>query len=453
MAFIPYYISWKRFREALKKMPGHPPHWLWGNIHELAEGIYKYKYYPGPNEEGLTFQRESTGLFPKLIPVWFGPFLPMILVHHPETVKVILKSSEPKGRRIYNLIKPWIGDGLLLSKGNKWHRNRRLLTPAFHFDILKPYLKIYNQASDVLLDKLSDYHRKNEYFEVFSVISMFSVDVILQTAFSYKTDCQRKGENHPYVKAVNELVDLITDRFFKFWLHNDFIYMLTSDGRKCKKHCDYVHKVAEEIITKRKSELMNSQIEKKKNLDFLDILLTARDENDEGLTDLEIRDEVDTFLFEGHDTTASATSWILYSLAEHRDIQKKAQEEIDSILDGRDNDEILWEDLPKLTYLTMCIKEGLRLHVPVPFIQRELTKDTEFDGYTVPKGILVNEYIPERFTPENMEKQDSFAFVPFSAGPRNCIGQNFAMHEMKTVVARILRSCHTILLMHIFHRL
>jgi cytochrome P450 len=191
-------------------------------------------------------------------------------------------------------------------------------------------------------------------------------------------------------------------------------------------------------------------------LDFLDILLTAKDEDGEGLTYQEIRDEVDTFLFEGHDTTASAISWALYSLAEHPEYQTLCQEEIDHVLQGRSDDNIQWSDLGELSYLTMCIKEALRLHCPVPFIERETTKALTIDGVTLPARSLVDiqiyrlhhnaavwpdslEFRPTRFLPENLLKIDNFSFVPFSAGPRNCIGQHFAMHEMKIAIARILR--------------
>ncbi|KAK2151982.1 hypothetical protein LSH36_343g00001 [Paralvinella palmiformis] len=195
---------------------------------------------------------------------------------------------------------------------------------------------------------------------------------------------------------------------------------------------------------------------KKRCMDFLDILLTAKDEDGKGLTFSEVRDEVDTFLFEGHDTTASALAWTVYSLAGHPEYQKKCQMEIDEILNGRETDEITWDDLPKLTYLTQCLKEAMRLHCPVPFISRLLTKEMTIDGKTLPKNSIVDiqlynmhhnpqiwknnmVYDPSRFDPDKIENMDSFAFVPFSAGPRNCIGQNFAMHEMKTILARIFR--------------
>ncbi|XP_076107037.1 ultra-long-chain fatty acid omega-hydroxylase-like isoform X1 [Mytilus galloprovincialis] len=446
--FSEWFLWTSKRNKMIESFPGRPAHLIWGNLKE----------FPGINDEGLKFQREETRLFPKVTRGWLGPFLPMLFVYHPETTKIVLKSSEPKSHNAYRLIEPWIGTGLLVANGGKWKRNRRLLTPAFHFDVLKNYQLIMNKTSDILLTKLENYAETGEIFEVFSNISMFTLDTMLQSAFAYEIDCQTTGENHPYVVAVHELVELVTERFLKPWLHNDLIYLLTTDGRKFKKHCDFVHKVAEDIISKRRKAIKKEAkgYSQKKSLDFLDILLSARDENNQGLTDLEIRNEADTFLFEGHDTTASALSWALYSLAEHPEIQKKLQAEVDEVLKGRDSDEILWEDLPKLQYTTMCLKEAMRLHTPVPFIQRELTEPMELDGHEAPAGTQISimlynchhnplvwpnsmDYIPERFSPENVEKRDAYAFIPFSAGPRNCIGQQFALHEMKTVLAKIFR--------------
>ncbi|KAK7087546.1 hypothetical protein V1264_021582 [Littorina saxatilis] len=175
--------AYRKKCDFLRQFPHIKPHFIWGNLLE----------YPGPDERGLKFQREMTAMFPRVSSAWMGPFLPMIMVSHPETIRIILKTSEPKAHQIYHLMEPWIGDGLLLSKGQKWARNRRLLTPAFHFDILKPYLIIKNKAADIMLEKFASYHQRDQYFEVFNMISKLTLDIILKCAFSYDTDCQRLG--------------------------------------------------------------------------------------------------------------------------------------------------------------------------------------------------------------------------------------------------------------------
>jgi cytochrome P450 len=427
-------------------------HWFWGSIHE----------FPGLNEKGLAWMVDRAASIKEGYAVgWFGPFVPTLNLFHPNSVKAILKTSEPKPLSFgpYSYIHPWLGEGLLLTGGKKWYRNRRLLTPAFHFDILRPYVEVNNRCTDIFLNKLEEFSEQNKYFEVFTNISQLTLDVILRCAFRYENDCQVKGNSHPYMQAVNSLSDAASYRLFRPWLYPSFVYNLSPTGRKFKENCDFVHEISEEIIRTRREALSEANDElckTNKYLDFLDILLTAKDENGQGLTDREIRDEADTFLFEGHDTTASGISWTLYSLAKHPEHQRTCQQEVDEIFRNKKSEDIEWDDLPKLKHLTMCIKEALRLHTPVPAIQRQTTQDMTIDGHQIPAGSLLliqlyilhhipsvwkdpDEYRPERFAPENQSENDEFAFIPFSAGPRNCIGQNFAMHEMKTIIARTLR--------------
>ncbi|KAK2165954.1 hypothetical protein LSH36_44g13010 [Paralvinella palmiformis] len=412
---------------------------------------------PGPDERALRFLRETLPHYHRLAYGFIGPFNVMLMVNHPEPVKAILQTSEPKSLQFgaYKIALPWLGEGLLIAGGKKWSRNRRLLTPAFHFDILRQYVTVHNSSADVLIEKWTE--TKESYFEVFNHISLCTLETILRCAFSYDENIQKLGQSHPYVKAVQELGQDLVYRYLRPWLHSDLLFALSQTGRRFSKNCRFVHSIADNIIRRRRQTLKkNENKEKNKYLDFLDILLTAKDEQGQGLTDKEIRVEVDTFLFEGHDTTASGISWTLYSLAQNPEWQKRCQQEIDQILDGRDSDYILWEDLSNLKVLSACIKEGLRLHTPVPLIERQTTKDMYIDGYFIPSetqvdiniyNILHNPqvwddpmtYNPNRFLLDKREKSNSFVFIPFSAGPRNCIGQNFAMHEMKIIIGKILR--------------
>lgn len=210
------------------------------------------------------------------------------------------------------------------------------------------------------------------------------------------------------------------------------------------------------MIKLRKDQLQNAgeleKVKKKRRLDFLDILLLARMENGDSLSDKDLRAEVDTFMFEGHDTTASGVSWIFYALATHPKHQQRCREEVQSVLG--DGSSITWDHLDQIPYTTMCIKEALRLYPPVPGIVRELSTSVTFpDGRSLPKGIQVTLSIyglhhnpkvwpnpevfdPSRFAPDS--PRHSHSFLPFSGGARNCIGKQFAMSEMKVIVALTL---------------
>ncbi|CAL1537320.1 unnamed protein product [Lymnaea stagnalis] len=422
---------------------------LLGNLHKLpktGEGRLAYGRF-NMDSRNSRFAR-----------FWLGPFRPSVVVYHPETVKLVYKSSAPKARGFgstYEHVIPWIGEGLISSNGAIWARSRRLLTPAFHFDILKQYMDIYNKAADTLLDKLDQYAESGESFDIGPLVTLCTLEVILKCAMSYEADVQRSGQ-HPYAQAARDLAAAWAIRARTPWMWPSFIFKLTPLGLQFYKNCDYVHKVAEDVIDKRKQQLEKEGLPKKRRLDFLDILLTARDEDGKPMTDLEIRNEVDTFMFAGHDTTAAAIPWLLYCFAKNPEYQVKVQEEIDSVLEGRDSDNIEWSDLSKLETMGLCVKESMRLFPPVPFIQRTMNEDIVLEGHKIPAGTNVTvaiihlhknpqvweepeKFLPERFKHDNMKDKDSFSFTPFSAGSRNCIGQNFALNEEKVIMSRILR--------------
>ncbi|XP_017270737.1 cytochrome P450 4B1 [Kryptolebias marmoratus] len=446
--FSVFLVKRKAVLRSTEAFPGPPGNFLLGHV--------------------LEFKQDGTDLFrtvkwartyPYGFPMWFGPFLCLLSVHHPDYVKTILTSSEPKDEFVYSFLMPWIGDGLLVSKGQKWFRHRRLLTPGFHYDVLKPYVQLMSQSAKTMLDKWESYAKTNENFELFEHVSLMTLDTILQCAFSCKSNCQTEGGTNAYIKAVYELSNIVNFRLRTFPYHSDLIFHLSPHGFKFRKACKVAHSHTEEVIRKRKEALKEEtelgRIQAKRYLDFLDILLVARDENQQGLSNEDIRAEVDTFMFEGHDTTASGISFLLYCLACNPEHQKICREEILQVLDGKDTME--WEDLNKIPYTTMCIKEALRLYPPVPGMSRKLTKPvTFFDGRTLPAGFRVGVSVfsvhrnpavwenpdvfdPLRFLPENVTKRSPHAFVPFSAGPRNCIGQNFAMNELKVVAAMTLK--------------
>ncbi|XP_066295020.1 cytochrome P450 4F12-like isoform X1 [Branchiostoma lanceolatum] len=440
----------KYFRDIRTAMQfSSPPfHWLYGNLH-LVDGQYGEKY--------LSITLDVVEKHPRGHAFWMPGFFPLINLTHPVPIKQLLKAPTKKSEVDYEPLKPWLGNGLVLSEGAIWKMHRRLLTPAFHFDILKQYVSVYNTAAEDMIEKLSEYGGRGESFEVFQHASLCTMEVILQCAFSGEGMTEQTKKE--YLGGVKKIGDLLTEANLNS-LYTMFpsIYRLSPGGREFLRQVDYVHDTAESIIRRRRGELESNPeiLAEKKRLDFIDILLTAQDEDGRGMTDEEIREQVDTFLFAGHDTTSSTLCWTLYSLAQHPQYQEKVQQEVEELLAARDDDTIEWEDLNKLTFLTMCVKEAMRLHVVVPLISRTTTEDTVIDGIPIPKdtylaihlyGLHHNpdvwgpdhmEFDPNRFQPDRIKAMDSHAFIPFSAGPRNCIGQAFALNEEKVLLARLL---------------
>ncbi|XP_040096941.1 prostaglandin E2 omega-hydroxylase CYP4F21-like isoform X2 [Oryx dammah] len=418
-----------------------------------------------PTEQGLSKVTQLVTNYPQGYLMWMGPITPLVIFCHPDLIRTFANASAaiaPKNVVFYNFLKPWLGDGLLLSAGDKWSSHRRLLTPAFHFNILKPYMKIFTKSTDIMHARwqrlITEGHT---HLDMFEHISLMTLDSLQKCVFSYDSNCQEKPSD--YIAAILELSALVSKRYQQIFLHMDFLYYLTPDGWRFRRACRLVHDFTGAVIQERRCTLPKEDIgdfikakEKTKTLDFIDVLLLTKDEDGKGLSDEDIRAEADTFMFEGHDTTASGLSWVLYNLAKHPEYQERCRQEVQELLKDREPKEIEWDDLAQLPFLTMCIKESLRLHPPVTVISRRCTQDIMLpDGRVIPKGVIClisifgthhnpsvwpdpEVYDPLRFEPENIKGRSPLAFIPFSAGPRNCIGQTFAMTEMKVVLALTL---------------
>lgn len=395
--------------------------------------------------------------------LWVYFLYPVYSIAHPDPAKILLKSNAPKDVQTgnaYTMLRPWIGNGLLAHPGGKvWERNRHLLTPAFHFDILKDYVSVFNDVADDLLIQLSR-EGQNHSVEISKPVTIATLDSLLRCALSYHGNLQESGQDNPYVDAVQRLAVHFIDRIRNPLLYPDFIFYRTNAGRNFKELCDYVHDFADVIIKKRRKALADKKEEQtprqKRRLDFLDILLTAKDSEGRGLTDLEVRSEVDTFMFAGHDTTSGAICWAIYALAKYEDAQAKVYEEVTRVLGDRP---IEWDHLSSLTYLSLFIKEVMRMYSVVPVIGRLTDEPMTLDGVTIPANSVIELNIhainhrpdvwpdydvfrPERFDEPSGKDRDPFSFIPFSAGSRNCIGQNFAMNEQKVIISRLVQAFH-----------
>ncbi|XP_057575738.1 taurochenodeoxycholic 6 alpha-hydroxylase-like [Hippopotamus amphibius kiboko] len=438
------YLRRQWLLKALQQFPSPPFHWLYGHMREFqAEGEL----------QALLKRVEK---YPRACARWFWGTKAQVLVYDPDYMKLILGRSDPKSPESYRFAIPWIGNGLLLLEGQRWFQHRQMLTPAFHYDILKPYVRLMADSVRVMLDKWEELVSQDTHLEIFGHVSLMTLDTIMKCAFSHQGSIQTDRNSQSYIQAIRDLEYLIFSRMRNIFHQNDIIYRLTPEGRWHHRACQLAHQHTDRVIQLRKAHLQKErEVEKvrnKRHLDFLDILLFARVENGSSLSDTDLRAEVDTFMFEGHDTTASGISWLLYALASHPEHQQRCREEIQSLLG--DSACITWNHLDQMPYTTMCIKEALRLYPPVPFYGRELSKPITFpDGRSLPAGLTLTlstyglhhnpkvwlnpeVFDPSRFAPGS--SQHSHAFLPFSGGSRNCIGKQFAMNELKVAVALTL---------------
>ncbi|KAM5264054.1 cytochrome P450 4V2 [Ctenodactylus gundi] len=398
-----------------------------------------------------------------LLKLWIGP-VPMVALFHAENVEVILTSSKQIDKSyMYKFLEPWLGLGLLTSTGNKWRSRRKMLTPTFHFTILEDFLDIMNEQANILVNKLKK-HANQEAFNCFFYITLCALDIICETAMGKNIGAQSNNDSE-YVRAVYRMSDMIHRRMKMPWFWLDLWYLMFKEGREHKRDLKILHTFTNNVIAERTNEMKasgecrgagwGSGPSPNKRKAFLDLLLSVTDDEGNQLTHENIREEVDTFMFEGHDTTAAAINWSLYLLGSYPEVQKKVHNELDEVF-GKSDRPATSEDLKKLKYLDCVIKETLRIFPSVPLFARRLNEDCEVAGYPIVKGAEVviipyalhrdpryfpnpEEFQPERFFPENAQGRHPYAYVPFSAGPRNCIGQKFAVMEEKTILSCLLR--------------
>lgn len=457
----------------LRTVPG-PPDWLpmayvtsaKNAISRVSSTPEEFNFLAMQFLIGYTRIVQSTKLaFTKIyIGVW-----PIILLSSAESVEVLMKSNTLLDKALlYGLMNSWLGTGLLTSPKRKWRARRKLLTPAFHFKLLDDFVPVmveHSRAFSKRLRALSQQHRQAP-IDVVPLVSCCTLDVICETAMGVSVNAQEDGEA-PYVKAIKVVSGSFLERFATPWKWVDAFFFTNPTGWNVKRNVKYLHNFTERVIQSRKSEYLENppviaaseeEVGRPyggKRLAFLDILLMSH-LRDPSFTEEGIREEVDTFMFEGHDTTAMGISFTLYLLGLYKEAQDKVYQELETIF-GEDFERAATvEDLKEMRYLECVIKESHRLYPPVPLMARNVDEDVDILGCRIPRGTTLaavmytlhrdprffpepEEFRPERFLPENCVGRHAYAYLPFSAGPRNCIGQRFALQEEKVVISTVLR--------------
>nr|AIW79997.1 cytochrome P450 CYP4C77 [Nilaparvata lugens] len=438
----------------IDRIPGPPAYPIVGDSLDVIK--------PSNKERFDFFSKRAMTYYP-MFRTWRGPWAEVHLMR-PEHVEIIASSVRHIDKSFgYKFLHPWLGTGLLTSTGNKWHERRKLLSPTFHFKILEDFVEVFCDKSKILVELLDKKADGNE-FDIYPFLTLCALDVICETAMGTPVNAQMESDSQ-YIKAVYEISKLTIERGIRPWLHPNFIFQRTEFGKKYENCLSILHGFTKKVISERR--LLKEQegtktpesedfvaFGQKKRKAFLDLLLDVSSDG-KVLSDDDIREEVDTFMFEGHDTTTAGMAWTLFLLGNETEIQEKVFQELDSIFGDSDRSPTM-QDLGEMKYLERVIKESLRLYPSVPFIGRQLKEDVKIDKYLIPANTLVLLHIyhlhrcedqfpnpevfdPDNFLPERTAKRHPYAYLPFSAGPRNCIGQKFALLEEKTILSSILR--------------
>ena len=385
--------------------------------------------------------------------IWYSPLKPVIYVYTAEGVEQIVKKKEWNEKSFfYTLLHDWLGNALLTSKGEDWNKRRKMLTPAFHFNILENFIQVMNKHARIMVRKMVEEIENSDdgvvEIEIHDKVALSALDIICETAMGQDLKIQDSKKGSPgynYAKTIESSSPRIMKRLNTPWLWPKFIHDNFSEGKLLTTEIDSMKAFTRKIIETRMAERSQSEKELNfgsKQLAFLDILL---ENYENGEMDFQgVRDEVETFMFEGHDTTASGMSFMVHLLGNDRRVQEKVQDELDEKLSDTslENFEIDNNDLECLAYLESSARESMRVFPPVPYVSRKHPSIPEAEVMLGIPFILTEtknwedpyKFKPERFLEENV-KRHPLAFIPFSAGYRNCIGQRFALMEIKIQMA------------------
>uniref|UniRef100_A0A673ZYC7 unspecific monooxygenase n=1 Tax=Salmo trutta TaxID=8032 RepID=A0A673ZYC7_SALTR len=346
-------------------------------------------------------------------------------------------------------------DALSVAEDDTWRRIRSVLSPSFTSGRLKEMFGIMKQHSANLLNGMKKQADKDQAIEVKEFFGPYSMDVVTSTAFSVDID-SLNNPSDPFVSNVKKMIkfDLLNPLFFLVAL-----FPFTGPILEKMKFSFFPTEVTDFFY----ASLAKIKSGRDSRVDFLQLMIDSQkgsdtktgDEQTKGLTDHEILSQAMLFIFAGYETSSSTMSFLAYNLATNPHVMTKLQEEIDTVFPNKAP--IQYEALVQMDYLDCVLNESLRLYPISPRLERVAKKTVEINGIVIPKDCVVlvptwtlhrdpeiwsdpEEFKPERFSKENKESIDPNTYMPFGAGPRNCIGMRFALIMIKLAMVEILQS-------------
>ncbi|RZC42792.1 p450 domain containing protein, partial [Asbolus verrucosus] len=301
-----------------------------------------YKNIPGPRGFpilGNSIQLKSTAKLLNILLYYskqcggivkfqVGPIRRFIVVSDYKLLEFILSSTKLVNKSAdYKFFHPWLGTGLLTSDGPKWKKHRRILTPGFHFLILGQFIEVFERCGNKLVEKLEKEVSKDSV-NIYPFITLCALDIICESIMGTNIDAQN-DENSVYVRSVKDMCRIVIQRTVSPLQMFDLLFPFTKNYYTQRKALSILHTHTNNVITRRRQEMENTkreEVSKQKNRltenkkVFLDLLLQSTVDGRK-LSQQEIREEVDTFMFEGHDTIGSAVSFSLFCLANYPDVQ------------------------------------------------------------------------------------------------------------------------------------
>jgi cytochrome P450 len=360
-----------------------------------------------------------------------------IFINHPDLIEEVLVANArmyTKGR-VLRANRHVFGEGLLTSEGDFWLRQRRLSQPAFHRARIASYAATMVEYAQRMMEDW----RSGEERDVHREMLRLTLQIVGKTLFDadVERDAQEVGKSLELLLEIG--ANFRRTIFVPHWLP-------TPANLRVKREVAQIEKIIYRIISERRASGRDAG-------DLLSMLLAAQDEDGSRMTDKQLRDETITLFLAGHETTASTLSWTWWLLAQNPAVEAKLHQELDAVLGDRAP---TLDDLPKLVYAGHVITESLRLYPAAWGLARLAVEDHEIAGYPVTRGMGVTmaqwvvhrdkrwydapeEFRPERWENDLLKRLPRFAYFPFGGGPRQCIGNTFALMEATLILATIAR--------------
>jgi cytochrome P450 len=369
-----------------------------------------------------------------------------IFINHPDTIEEVLVTNARKYTkgRVLRANRHVFGEGLLTSEGEFWLRQRRLAQPAFHRARIASYAATMVEYTQRMLEGWQE----GEELDAHQEMMRLTLQIVGKTLFD--ADVERDAQD--VGKSLEMLLEIGANFrrtiFVPHWIP-------TPTNLRMKREVAQIEKILYRIIAERRASGRDAG-------DLLSMLLAAHDEDGTRMTDKQLRDETITLFLAGHETTASTLSWAWWLLAQNPAVEAKLHAEMDTVLAGRAP---TLDDLPNLSYTAHVITEVLRLYPAAWGLARLVVEPHEVAGYPVTKGmgVAMAQWVvhrdprwydePEKFQPERWEgdllrRLPRFAYFPFGGGPRQCIGNTFALMEAALVLATIAQKFRLRLVAH-----
>ncbi len=398
--------------------PGPSTNLLWSKEHNIRKDVLGYFHNSVRKYNGIS--RAKVGPY-HYVNVSVPEYIEHIFTH-PE---IYIKGRDNKTLRFL------LGNGLVTSEGEFWLKQRRLIQPLFHKQRLQSFVQKITESTVMMLKNWET--KTGVVIDMHTEMTGVTLDIVSQTLMSTEV----KGD----FKKLNDALLVVMEGMMNFFRLPAWIP--SPRNLKMKKNRAVLYDTIAKIIDERRKT-------KTVHNDLLTMLMEVEDaDTRERMTDEQLRDEVITIFLAGHETTANALSYTFFLLAQHPEIKQRIVDEVKRVIG---DSEMSFENLSKLEYTTMVIKESMRLYPPVWGITRDAAKEDVIGGYRIKKGdsIAMSPYAvhrlekywenplqfdPERFSPERMKNIHRYAWFPFGGGQRFCIGNNFAMMEMQIVIA------------------